>query len=94
MRAARVLAIRRGGEAKILKIFPGKQFEARAGGEISTRRGLRIGDYGPVTMDDNIDGAGVLEAFSGSLGSMMLPVDRLFDGVADVVFFVKDMHGR
>jgi AraC-like DNA-binding protein len=47
-----------------------------------------------MTMEDSIDGTGVLEAFSGRLGSMMLPVDRLFDGVADVVFFVKDVHGR
>lgn len=32
-------------------------------------------------------------AFFASLGSL-LPVDRLFDGVPDIVFFVKDAAGR
>ena len=32
-------------------------------------------------------------AFAESLGGI-LPVDRLFDGVPDIVFFVKDAAGR
>ena len=37
--------------------------------------------------------ASLRKSFFESIGGM-LPVDRLFDGVPDIVFFVKDAHGR
>jgi AraC-like DNA-binding protein len=37
--------------------------------------------------------ASLRKSFFASLDGL-LPVDRLFDGVPDIVFFVKDVHGR
>jgi PAS domain S-box-containing protein len=37
--------------------------------------------------------ASLRKSFFESIGEL-LPVDRLFDGVPDIVFFVKDTHGR
>lgn len=38
--------------------------------------------------------AAATQAFLARLGAAALPVDRLFDGVPDMVFFVKDADGR
>ena len=39
------------------------------------------------------DASALRKSFFDSLGSI-LPVDRLFDGVSDIVFFIKDAGGR
>jgi len=42
----------------------------------------------------NADHSKVVAAFFARLGGAALPVDRLFDGVPDIVFFLKDADGR
>jgi AraC-like DNA-binding protein len=40
-----------------------------------------------------MNASGMIAGFAGTVAGL-LPVDRLFDGVADIVFFIKDAAGR